>query len=493
MVVIATLCGSPISADTLPVTGDAFTHLEKPFINFGAEEKMKVSNFQANRFGLVEFALDNVPDLPITQAILTMWVRKVRVEGPMELRPILEDWDEDTVTHNTVPLIGANAIVTDIFDEDAGNFVSVDVTEFLEDWQNGDPFFGIALVPDTVEPLSINLDTKENITTSHSMELELTMGVGSAEIENGSITNAKLANSAVNSIKVQDNSLTGADIAPNAIGNSELGPNSVASINVQPNTLTANDIAPDAIGGSELANNSVASANVVDNSISPADVGFGFAHSSTKGGIATNAASAANADLLDGLNSPQFVRSDTSDGVTGPYTFPQGTGTLMFLGASGTGTNNKYLFAHSPAFPNWGIFYNDVADHIEFHSGGTNTVSFDLTLGDVAQTRTGDGLVKAAVVVDIVFGISTIARQFGPSAISITENGTGDWTVDFNFQISDRFVQCTAGATNVGGIAADVFAYIYGPTGDSPNDTVNVRVSNELGALTHEEFTCVVY
>ncbi len=58
---------------------------------------------------------------------------------------------------------------------DAGNFVTIDLTGLTTEWLDGTrPNNGIALLPTAGSDIRVAFDSKENIETSHVMELDIT-------------------------------------------------------------------------------------------------------------------------------------------------------------------------------------------------------------------------------------------------------------------------------------------------------------------------------
>jgi len=51
---------------------------------------------------------------------------------------------------------------------------------------------------------------------------------------------------------------------------------------------------------------------------------------------------------------------------------------MMFMFPSGTDNTNRMVIAHSPAFPTFGLAYNDVQDRFDFLSGGSSVFNIDL-------------------------------------------------------------------------------------------------------------------
>jgi len=91
--------------------------------------------------------------------------------------------------------------------------------------------------------------------------------IGSNQIVNGSVRTVDLRDSAVNSAKVADTSITANDlgtdsvgsdeIAKDAVKSDEIAENAVTSSEVADQSLTQNDLGPDSVGSSELQAGSV--------------------------------------------------------------------------------------------------------------------------------------------------------------------------------------------------------------------------------------------
>jgi len=82
---------------------------------------------------------------------------------------------------------------------------------------------------------------------------------------------------------------------------------------------------------------------------------------------------------------------------------------------------------------------------------GTLTFQVDGATGDVSQIRTGDGLVKAGAFVSCAGNSSAIHYSFnnvGGTISLVADPDTGQCTIDFGFDISDRYFVATALVTN---------------------------------------------
>jgi hypothetical protein len=85
---------------------------------------------------------------------------------------------------------------------------------------------------------------------------------------------------------------------------------------------------------------------------------------------------AGNLDISSDQSSIQFAL---------PGTNPQ---PMMFMFPSGTENRNRMVIAHSPAFTNFGLQYNDQEDRFDFLSAGTSIFNVNLGLSSVGVTGT---------------------------------------------------------------------------------------------------------
>lgn len=126
--------------------------------------------------------------------------------------------------------------------------------------------------------------------------------------------------------------------------------------------------------------------------------------------------------------------------------------------------------------PGWAI-------HAESTHSSHNAGYF---VGNVAQDRTYNGLAKAAVYVNGITG--ACIRGFNPYATTTCSRSTvGTYTIDFDFQVDDRYVAVSAAGTWV-----DVFANFKF---DTVNDRiiVNTYAVGGGGTLTDNHFMVVVF
>jgi hypothetical protein len=181
--------GSPAAALSLNVTDDAYINGNK------AENTalIRVGDTHGSlRTGFVRFDLTALPTTAkITKAVLRMFAHDVLAPGLISIFELKSAWKESTLTAATVPAAVTPPFATfPIYPADAGRFVNVDVTQAVQDWQafalanspgnqgagagrGALDNFGLALAPANANPVEVAFDSKENVETSHPMELEI--------------------------------------------------------------------------------------------------------------------------------------------------------------------------------------------------------------------------------------------------------------------------------------------------------------------------------
>lgn len=150
-----------------------------------------------------------------------------------------------------------------------------------------------------------------------------------------------------------------------------------------------------------------------------------------------------------------YVTNSSAVGVLGSNNSNGGSGVKGFseggIGVEGRGGNISYAGVLGSGASYGGHFTADVGYGV-YATGPMGAANFD---GDVKQTRTADGLVKAAVYA--ACGTSaTIRRSFNNVSGSITiANGgsAGHCTIDFGFKINDRFFTATGLGTSARGVS----------------------------------------
>jgi len=171
-------------AITLHVTDDTFTQKELLNTQSGSAASLSVNNRNLNRehitYALFDLSL-LPPNAAIDKAVLRFFVNTVAQVGTIKIDVVTGGfWAEQSLTWNNAPVSVAAvpAITAGIVAADAGSYVTVDITQVVQDWVNGiHPNLGLAIRGDSPAP-NIALDSKENTSTSHPMELEVVLESG---------------------------------------------------------------------------------------------------------------------------------------------------------------------------------------------------------------------------------------------------------------------------------------------------------------------------
>jgi len=103
--VVAISSAPPLAADTLHVTRDTHTRVDQPALNFATSPTIEVNNAS---WGWAEFDLESVPaGVPISKAVLRMWVRDLESPGAFNVHRVVDAWEEGVITHATAPGLGS--------------------------------------------------------------------------------------------------------------------------------------------------------------------------------------------------------------------------------------------------------------------------------------------------------------------------------------------------------------------------------------------------
>jgi len=173
-------------AITLHVTDDTFIQKEAPTASSGAAGSLSINNKNLTKEHIT-YALFDLALLPLhvtlDKAVLRFFVNQVGQPGTIKIYVVTGGaWAEQTLTWNNAPasVAAVPTIITSIFAADAGSYVTVDITQIVQDWVNGlRPNLGLAIRGDS-PALNIALDSKENASTSHPMEREVAFAGGVA-------------------------------------------------------------------------------------------------------------------------------------------------------------------------------------------------------------------------------------------------------------------------------------------------------------------------
>ena len=179
--------------------------------------------------------------------------------------------------------------------------------------------------------------------------------------------------------------------------------------------------------------------------------------------------------------------------------YSKNSGSVMLYG-SGTSNADKMIVQHSPAFPTYGIGYNDVDDAIDFLAAGTKTMKVNLGTGNIStngnvevkQTTTSPALNRVygnsmpIAFGSVALGFSDIQTGYGIASFTNPEVGKYDIVLDHNTDINNCIVLVTpfTGSFGIPEIAG------YEPTGPK---SFSVRIQTPGGVARDSAFTFVVY
>ena len=105
--------------------------------------------------------------------------------------------------------------------------------------------------------------------------------------------------------------------------------------------------------------------------LSSGNVGVGTNAPTSRLHVVGNQTLEGNLTFIDGTQSIQFANPGTTPNP------------MIFLFASGTSNAARMVIAHSPAYPTWGLQYNDNGDQFDFLGAGTSRMSINLSNGNV--------------------------------------------------------------------------------------------------------------
>lgn len=169
-----------LRADTLHVTADAQTSSIQSGTKYGSFPTMTVRQGPAGpvNTSYAGFDLSALPTDPdVRKAILRLWVLAAFAPGTVEVLPIVEPWQESTITGASSPALGAPVASISLATSDALHFVNVDITGLVQDWASGAvDNHGLALRGTDGGAVNVVFDTKESILHSHAPELEVALG-----------------------------------------------------------------------------------------------------------------------------------------------------------------------------------------------------------------------------------------------------------------------------------------------------------------------------
>ena len=157
------------------LTDDANTSSLFPKKNFGGSVALIVSN-GSNTY--IKFNLANLgPSITganVSTATAMLYVDTVITPGTVDVYQVSGPWSESSITYNNAPTLGSK-LLSAVAVSNTG-YLSLDLTSTAQAWLNGTlPNNGIALVPSPGSQILASFDSKENVFTSHTGELAVTL------------------------------------------------------------------------------------------------------------------------------------------------------------------------------------------------------------------------------------------------------------------------------------------------------------------------------
>ena len=163
-------------AQSVPPSADTFSNSAAPNANYGSQPAVVVQH-GANSY--LKFNLTSMPSgVTVKKATLRLFVDAVAAAGKFDLYQVNSSWNENTLTYNNAPPLGASVTggnPLSISASSLNQFVLVDITSLVQNWASGNVANnGLALALTTTGG-AFSFDSKESTYTSHQPELEVVL------------------------------------------------------------------------------------------------------------------------------------------------------------------------------------------------------------------------------------------------------------------------------------------------------------------------------
>jgi hypothetical protein len=130
-----------------------------------------------------------------------------------------------------------------------------------------------------------------------------------------SITSSELATAAVTAVKIADGAVTADKLGSNAVTDGKIASGAVTASKIADGTIAGSKIASGTITGTHIAAGTITGTDIAAGTITNSDISSSAAISASK--ISDGAGSGLDADLLDGISSSGFLRSNADSTFTG--------------------------------------------------------------------------------------------------------------------------------------------------------------------------------
>ena len=173
MFMLALACAGAVAQVVL--SDDSYTTSQTPNRNFGASIALLVSS-GSNSY--IKFNLAGLPSSvtgsSVSGANVVLYVDAVLASGTVDVYEVNGAWSESSINYKNAPALGSKLLSA--VPVSKTGYLSLDVTSTVQSWLNGAlTNNGIALVPTPGSQTSISFDSKENVFTGHSAELDLVL------------------------------------------------------------------------------------------------------------------------------------------------------------------------------------------------------------------------------------------------------------------------------------------------------------------------------
>jgi hypothetical protein len=177
---------TPAAAVLARLSDDTHTSASARTVNFGSAPAILVQGpGPAAAHAYLRFDLTTLPagtrGPDVARAVLRLWVAKVTRGGMFDVHSVRGGWSEEALTAANAPGRGRDELIgIPVSPRDRNGFVVVDLTELVQEWldrtlENN----GLVLVPNAAG-VGVEFDSKENATTSHEPQLEITLRASGA-------------------------------------------------------------------------------------------------------------------------------------------------------------------------------------------------------------------------------------------------------------------------------------------------------------------------